>query len=212
MPSNNVLEIGLDPSVDKAQSDIFYNLLHKCDPTMIGGTPGPGTGSVGTFVVNGYDGVVGFDPATFVEQSQTQYAAQMPVGGHTHAKTFLRNSNRLVTFTLEFRAQSGDDARMRQVRWPVSLFESLCYPAVNPDYGYTVQPPLIYLHLTRLCIMRGFVHSLAIEWGDGWGPVPRYIGLVPERASLSVAIIGVGFGGGGYDQGRYADFASVLRA
>lgn len=209
---NPVLELGLDPSADDSQRDIFYNLLHKCDPTMIGGTPGPGTGSAGTFVVAGYDGVVGFDPGTFVEQSQSQYAAQMPVGGHASSRTFLRNSNRMVSFTLEFIAQSGPDPRMDQVRWPVALLESLCYPSVATSQAYAVAPPLIYLHLSTLCAIRGFVHSFAVEWGGGWGSVPQYVGWSPERASVSLSIIGVGFGGGGYDQGRYADFASVLRA
>lgn len=202
-----VLTIALDPSVQGAPRTSFARLLGQCSPEMASGD---------AFVVDGYSGSIGFDLSTFIEQSSSQYAHQLPLGGHAGGRTFLRNSNRMVSFSLEFRAIGGVDPRFRQVRWPVALLDSLGYPNRDPSTRAAYAPPLIIMSLADVCTVRGFVQSCNTSWGGGWGGTGGTLdntvaGMSPESATVTLSIIGVGFGGGGYDRGRYAPFESVRR-
>lgn len=188
-------------------SNSFAALLARCDPSF----------SIGTGFGLTRECPAGMDPASFTEQSFSQYASQFSLGGHAAAKTFLRNANRIISFTIEFMAVGGgDDPRVRQVRAPVALLDSLLYPVYNINATVIFPPPLVVVSLSDMCSVRGVVQSCVTTWGGGWGPpVSRsendVQGWLPDRATVAMTIMGVGFGGGGYSQGQYNPFQSVSR-
>lgn len=199
------LRLSLDGGVDEARKDNFRSILGRCDPRLV---------DYDALIVT-HNGPAGFDTDSLSEASHSEYASQQTIGGHAPFKTFLRNSNRMLQFSLDFRAdgfRAEADARMRQVRWPVALLDSLCYPFVVPGTSRVLPPPLVIVGVSDFVHVRGFVRSLGVSWGTGWGPGTLDGGnWLPDSAMVVVSLIGVGFGGGGYDGSSYSSFHSARR-
>jgi hypothetical protein len=202
-----VFSLSLERSAGEARKFNFQELLDRCDRRLQ---------DTGTFVIRPWEGPAGFDPELLVESSQSEYARQQTIGGHSPVHTFLRNSNRIVQFSIDFRADGyalpSEESRMRQVRWPVALFDSLCYPVRDASSNAVLPPPLVRVAISTIFEVRGFISALSINWGTGWGPGLDGDALwLPDSASLAVTLSGVGIGGGGYDGSAYYPFQSAYR-
>lgn len=220
------LRLYLDYAAPDVSRGRFAALAAKCDPAMIDEGP--------SLVVRGADSPIGFDPANFLEYSASEYAEQLPFGGHAAARTFIRNANRSISFTLDFHAVGGAGipagaARARQVRWPVALLDSLLYPDADIQAHGVRQyfaPPMVHVELSDVCHVRGFITNVHTVWHGGWGPDAAFAAnptraqsvedvtsniMTPDHATVSVQMLGVGHGGGGYDGRAYHPFASATR-
>jgi len=196
--SDPILTLAPDQSAPSDLRAAFVALLGRCDERL---------SLWEAFTVLPYSGPCGFDPTTLVESSSSEYASQMCVGGHSPGRTFLRNSNRSVVFSLDFRADRADgsgDECIRQVQAPVALLGSLCYPYRSPSNPLQVYaPPLMQLEVAQVGIYRGFMTSVQAMWGGGWTPQASAAGYVPDNATVACTFTCVGFGGGSYGRGAF---------